>query len=213
MHLIFLPHSNHRQTRYNSRMKCFMFGLGNPGEKYATTRHNVGFMALEQAVRSCSSQEFAAQAREQSKLHAKLYRVCDIFFAEPETYMNDSGRAVLSTIEYFDKELAAQIRAGQPAGSLEKPTVIVFYDDLDIALGEWKIQFGRGPKVHNGVNSVRQYLGSDLFLHVRIGIDGRQGQRLQSGSEYVLTPFYGEERTVIAQTLEMVVEDVLKRVR
>lgn len=194
-------------------MKRFVFGLGNPGEKYQNTRHNVGFMLLEELVQTCSGNTFADGARDYPKLHAKLYRVCDTFFAQPTTYMNDSGRAVHSVIEYFDKDLAAQLRSGQEAGSAQSPSMTLLYDDLDIPLGKFKIQFGKGPKVHNGVNSVCQYMGSDAFLHVRIGIDGRDGQRSQSGSEYVLTPFFGQERAILTETFSAVSTELRRRLQ
>jgi peptidyl-tRNA hydrolase, PTH1 family len=169
-------------------------------------------MVLEKLVQGCSGQSFLSAAREPAKTQAKVYRVCDTFFAEPQTYMNESGRAVAGVIEYFDKELWVTLKQGGAAGTLTSPMLIIIYDDLDIALGEWKIQFGKGPKVHNGLNSVRQYLGSDNFLHVRIGIDGRQGQRAQAGSDYVLTPFLAEEKPIIDQVITKVCQDLLNRV-
>lgn len=194
-------------------MKRFVFGLGNPGQKYQHTRHNVGFILIEELVRKCSGNDFTVNAREYPKLHAKLYRICDTFFAESTTYMNESGRAVQSVIEYFDKDLSAALRTGEMAGTAEHPSIILIYDDLDIQLGQYKIQFGKGPKVHNGLNSVRQYLGTDAFLHVRVGVDGRNGKRTQSGSEYVLTPFFGPEQQVLAQTLSAVSEELHRRLQ
>jgi PTH1 family peptidyl-tRNA hydrolase len=127
--------------------------------------------------------------------------------------MNESGDAVVATLDYFDKDLLKEIKSGSPAGTSEKPRLIVIYDDLDIPLGQWKLQFGKGPKVHNGLNSIRQHLGSDQFLHVRIGVDGRQGVRHQSGRDYVLTPFYGQEVDTIAQVLSEVGEALRHRLQ
>lgn len=189
-------------------MKQFVFGLGNPGEKYAHTRHNAGLMTLERLVKNKTHQDFSQVAQKNAKLYASYYRSGDIFYAMPQTYMNDSGQAVRAMIEYFDKPLSADIADGKPAGTAEKPAIIIFYDDLDITVGQAKIQFGKGPKVHNGITSVRQHLNSDLFLHVRIGVDGRGGLRSQPGSDYVLAPFLSEERQVLEECLENVCQKV-----
>lgn len=194
-------------------MKQFVFGLGNPGEEYQKTRHNVGYQAIDFLTKKLSNQDFSEVSREHHKTKATFYRSGEIFVAKSLTFMNETGEAVLGTLDYFDKELVESLRSGQPAGSAEKPALIVIYDDLDIPLGQWKLQFGKGPKVHNGLNSIRQHLGSDQFLHVRIGVDGRQGVRQQSGRDYVLTPFLGEEKNQISNVLEAVSQVLLQRLQ
>ncbi len=191
-------------------MKQFVFGLGNPGDEYRQTRHNIGYQAIDALTTLLTGQDFSQAAREHHKTKTLLYRTGELFLAKSLTYMNESGEAVLSTIDYFDKQLVTDIKSGKSAGSWEHPQLIVIYDDLDIPVGQWKLQFGKGPKVHNGLNSIRSHLGSDQFLHVRIGIDGRQGVRQQSGKDYVLTPFLGEEQqqmgdvlTEVCQTLRL----------
>ena len=194
-------------------MKQFVFGLGNPGEEYASTRHNVGFRMIELLTRKLTDQDFSEVAREHHKTKASFYRTGEIFLVEPLTFMNESGEAVLSLLDYFDKELVSALKAGQPAGTLDHPSLVVIYDDLDIPLGQWKLQFGKGPKVHNGLNSIRQHLGSDQFLHLRIGIDGRQGVRQQSGRDYVLTPFFGEELKLLEKTLAEACQSLSQRLQ
>jgi len=191
-------------------MKQFVFGLGNPGDEYRLTRHNIGYQAVDALTTLLTGQNFLQAAREHHKTKTVIYRTGELFLAKSLTYMNESGEAVLSTVDYFDKQLVADIKSGKPAGTWEHPQLIVIYDDLDIPVGQWKLQFGKGPKVHNGLNSIRSHLGSDQFLHVRIGIDGRQGIRQQSGKDYVLTPFLGEEQqqmgdvlTEVCQTLRL----------
>jgi PTH1 family peptidyl-tRNA hydrolase len=194
-------------------MKQFVFGLGNPGEEYQATRHNVGYQTVDRITKELTGQSFQESSREQHKIKSRLFRAGELFFAESLTYMNESGDAVVATLDYFDKDLLKEIKSGSPAGTSEKPRLIVIYDDLDIPLGQWKLQFGKGPKVHNGLNSIRQHLGSDQFLHVRIGVDGRQGVRHQSGRDYVLTPFYGQEVDTIAQVLSEVGEALRHRLQ
>lgn len=194
-------------------MKQFVFGLGNPGEEYRSTRHNVGYQAISALTRMLTGLDFEAAAKVQQKTKARYYRKGDIFLAESLTYMNESGEAVSGMLDYFDKELLKEMKSGAPAGTAEHPLLIVIYDDLDIPIGQWKLQFGKGPKVHNGVNSIRQHLGTDQFLHVRVGIDGRQGRRDQSGRDYVLTSFYGEEVAQIETVLEAVSANLRQRLQ
>jgi len=194
-------------------MKQFVFGLGNPGDEYQNTRHNVGYMAVDALTKELTNQDFYTNAREHHKTKSVFCRAGDVFLAKSLTYMNETGEAVLGVLDYFDKELVAGLKANHAAGTAEKPQLVVIYDDLDIPLGQWKLQFGKGPKVHNGLNSIRQHLGSDQFLHIRIGIDGRQGVRHQSGRDYVLTPFYGEEQQQIAAVLKDVCATLRQRLQ
>ena len=97
-------------------------------------------------------------------------------------FMNDSG--------FFVKKLVEQYRA--------KPSDLwVIHDDLDIPLGSYKIQKGKGPKLHNGVNSIEEELGTDEFWRVRVGVDNRDQESRISGEEYVLQDFSQEERGAI----------------
>jgi peptidyl-tRNA hydrolase, PTH1 family len=194
-------------------MKRFVFGLGNPGKEYQQTRHNIGFVVIDELTKKLTSQDFDQISTNNGKFYASYYKANDIFLVKPQTFMNVSGKAVTTIIDYFDKELLKRLQAGETVGSLEKPVVVCVYDDLDIPLGQWKMQFGRGPKVHNGLQSIRQYLKSDLFLHVRVGVDGREGVRNQAGSDYVLSQFWGEENTTIEQVVEEICQDLVKRLQ
>jgi PTH1 family peptidyl-tRNA hydrolase len=155
-------------------------------------------MLLERVVGRLLDVDFATTAREISRLSARLLIAQQRVFAVPTTYMNESGRAVRSVIEYYDKTLLVT--------SSEK--IILLYDDLDIPLGQWKIQRGKGPKVHNGLNSVRDHLGTDAFTHVRIGVDGRAGMRTVSGSDYVLQQFLPTELSELERVMSILCDEV-----
>lgn len=119
---------------------------------------------------------------------AKL-NLTDVALFKPSTFMNKSGVAV--------KKL--QVRNLQD--------LYVVHDDLDIELGKFKISFGKGPKVHNGLNSIYEQLGTKDFWHVRIGIDNRAAIGFKgTGEDYVLQNFRPEEREIIkniCQELEL----------
>lgn len=180
-------------------MKIIM-GLGNPGNQYAKTRHNAGFLLLDHLVEALekAGKENAHRQWQQSKKGQLLYRwFGDIELIKPQTFMNLSGKA------------ASYVLKKHPQLKLED--VIVAYDDLDIALGSYKIQFGKSPKAHNGIISICQALGTDNFWHVRIGVDSRSGIRSQSGKEYVLTGFTGEEQQQLRQTLQEISQTLLSQ--
>jgi PTH1 family peptidyl-tRNA hydrolase len=106
--------------------------------------------------------------------------------------MNESG--------VFVKKLVDQYK-------LEPSNLYIAHDDLDIPLGAYKIQLGVGPKVHNGVNSVEEELGTKDFWRVRIGVDNRKPDDRTSGEEYVLQDFTAEER----KALDGVIQEICKK--
>src|SRR3990167_10011796 len=107
-------------------------------------------------------------------------------------FVNDSG--------VFVNKLVEQYRA--------KPSDLwVIHDDLDIPLGSYKIQKGKGPKLHNGVNSIERELGTDEFWRVRVGVDSRDPESRISGEEYVLQDFSQEERGA----LDMAIAEICKK--
>ena len=113
---------------------------------------------------------------------------------KPDTFMNRSGAAV----------------------KREEPNLrflYVVHDDLDIELGKFKLSFGKGPKVHNGLKSIYEQLGTKDFWHVRIGIDNRAAAGFRgTGEEYVLENFRPEEREIIKDVIDKVVAEVKKEV-
>lgn len=173
-------------------MKYF-FGLGNPGEKYSNTRHNVGQMLLQYLAGENST------FLEKKKLKSSVLQSSDSqsWYVKPTTYMNESGLAVFSFLSFFKVDVNS-----------EKEQIFILYDDLDIELGIYKIQFGKGPKVHNGLNSVVSHLGTDQFTHIRIGVDGRGGQRQVPGKSYVLQPFSQDEMITVERVFAEIKEEL-----
>ncbi len=171
----------------------FVFvGLGNPGEEYARTRHNTGFLLAD-----ALAQVTGGHWENQRKVLSLVARTEQALLVKPQTYMNESGVAVQKVVSYY--KLAPDMNNQLWVG----------FDDLDLPFGSFKIQFGRGPKVHNGLLSVYQHFGTDQFWHVRIGADSRAGDRSLPGSSYVLQPFTSEEQdkllgifTTIINTLQ-----------
>ncbi len=164
--------------RGKARMKI-VIGLGNPGKKYERTRHNAGFMAVDELARSLRL-ELGLE-----KCHALLGKGAlgteKVLLAKPQTYMNDSGRSVAALLK------DAYASAAE---------LIVLHDELDLAAGTVRVKSGGGHGGHNGLRSIIEHLGTADFVRVRIGV-GRPVPGMDT-ADYVLSPFFAEEREAAA---------------
>ena len=148
-------------------------GLGNPGNKFKKTRHNVGFMFLNMLADN-NKLDWSNSKRFQSQI-AKWNSTT---LLKPQTYMNKSG-------------IAVQIFC-QKNGIKDFKSLLVIHDELDLPLGEFKLSFAKSSPSHNGVSSIEEKLGSDQFWRLRIGTENRELKEI-SGKEYVLQRFSQEE--------------------
>lgn len=171
-----------------------LVGLGNPGSKYAQTRHNLGFVVTNALVQKHSDQN-DNQWKNSKKHHALIKQITinnqEITLMQPHTFMNNSGEAVQSYAQYF---------------KINTQDIFVIYDDLALPIGKLRVRLGGSAGGHKGVQSVIDHLGTDEFLRIRLGI-GVEEQPMPT-EEFVLAPFSaGEERTIrsmIDRTVEAV---------
>lgn len=166
-------------------------GLGNPGDKYDKTRHNTGFMVLDELARELRSEKWDMSKKYNSYL---VVENSDLILAKPQTFMNESGKA-LSAISNFFK--------------IPADDIYVIHDDLDIRFGEYKIQKGVGPKVHYGVQSIEESLGTKEFWRVRIGVDNRDPENRTPGETYVLQGFSLDELLKLKAVTDSVIKELL----
>lgn len=177
-----------------------LVGLGNPEKRFELTRHNAGACLV-----NLIAQQRQLSWRTQPKLKAELAMIQSdqadkrAILVKPTVYMNQSGEAVRQVVSFY------QDIAG------EYPKLLIIHDDLDLELGQYKIQYDRGPKVHNGLRSIYQHLHTSLFWHVRLGVDGREGQRLSAGADYVLSNFSASEKIRFDQTLRQCAAELSER--
>lgn len=163
-------------------MKLFV-GLGNPGERYARHRHNVGFMAVE---RIADRHGFGPwRSRFQGKLAEGTLNGERVWLLEPQTFMNESGRAVAEAARFMKLPLA---------------DVILFHDELDLAAGKVRVKLGGGVAGHNGLRSTDACLGSKDFKRVRIGI-GHPGHKDRVVG-HVLSDFHKAEQAWLEPLLD-----------
>lgn len=147
-------------------------GLGNPGVKYEKTRHNVGFMVVDELARNYKSKI------SNSKLKSEMFFLeSDVLVIKPLTFMNLSGE-VVATVKNFYK-----IAVGD---------IWVIHDDVDLEVGRIKIQIGGGSAGHNGLNSIIENLGSSDFVRFRVGVGRPQNPNIPI-EDYVLQNCSGGE--------------------
>lgn len=119
----------------------------------------------------------------------------NIIAKKSDQFMNESGIFVAKTLK---------------KSNLKPKDLYLVHDDLDIKLGEFKIQFGKGPKDHNGVLSTNDSLGTDQYWHIRIGIDNRPGDNRPMGQEYVLENFPLKEKEILQGVIEKACKKLLE---
>lgn len=167
-----------------------VIGLGNPGDEYIGTRHNVGFMVVD-AIAASKGIEI-----NQSKFKAFVGKGNiggeDVILFKPQTYMNRSGESVSSLLSFF---------------KLPPSDCIVVCDDLDLPPGKVRVRERGGHGGHNGLRSIIELTGSQEFVRVRIGI-GRPKDP-SNGADYVLSPFTKNERPLIEDAIEKALKAVV----
>jgi peptidyl-tRNA hydrolase, PTH1 family len=175
-------------------MASLIVGLGNPGGEYAHTRHNVGWMCLDELE---SRGRFGRERRQgPARVREGAVDGYDLVTARPQTYMNVSGRAAAHLVD----------RYGVPPTDL-----IVVHDDVDLPLGRLRLKRGGGAAGNKGVLSIADSLRTQDFLRVRIGVS-RPPERDQM-IDYVLDRFTREERDTLAAVLPRAASAVMALVR
>jgi PTH1 family peptidyl-tRNA hydrolase len=165
-----------------------LVGLGNPGPRYAGNRHNIGFMAVDAIVRrhsfSSIRERFHGLTAEGTIDGEKVLALA------PQTFMNDSGRAVQAAVQFF---------------KLQPTDVIVLYDEIDLPLGKVRVKRAGGAGGHNGIRSIDAHIGTD-YWRVRMGVD-HPGQK-EMVKAYVLTDFFKEEHETVQSMLDAVADAI-----
>jgi PTH1 family peptidyl-tRNA hydrolase len=189
------------ERRGAPRVDVLVVGLGNPGDGYANTRHNVGFQAASRLA-TRARLDFAVKAAE-SRIAEGSLGSTKVAIARPQTFMNDSGKAVRRLLDRYRLDPAA---------------MVVVTDDVDLPLGRLRVREKGGPGTHNGMRSIVSEVGEG-FPRIRIGV-APVDPRTEIGdlAEYVLTPFAADERADVervvdraAEALEVAIRDGLRR--
>lgn len=173
-------------------------GLGNPGEKYLNTRHNVGFLVLDHLLQKLEKvKETFWEENGKFKALTKEIEIDGekIVLMKPTTFMNDSGIAVQKYASYY---------------KIEPQDVYVLHDELDLPIGKIKIRFGGSSAGHNGVSSIIETLGTDKFLRIRLGIGKESRTRnTHDSADYVLGTFAASEKGKIKTMINQAIKNIL----
>ncbi len=162
-------------------------GLGNPGQRYNDTRHNTGFKVIDLWSRGLGVRLTNRRFRSRNT----LTRIRDkkIILFCPLTFMNLSGQSVKACVDYYD---------------LANTEVLVTHDDIDLPVGRIKVVNNGGAGGHKGVLSIIQHLGSMQFPRIKVGIGRpRFGESIE---DYVLAPFYNDEKKIMERVIRMAVQ-------
>lgn len=171
-------------------------GLGNPGEKYALTRHNIGFMVLDKlAKKLVSGSEIKWNFDHKAKAEILTIENPGIILVRPQTFMNASGQAVARILKYHE------IKASDD--------LFIVHDDVDLPLGKVKIRLGGASAGHHGVESIIRELRSAEFTRIRLGIGRPRTGEIKSTKDvenYVLEGFGESERGELKKMVKKAVE-------
>ena len=166
-------------------------GLGNPGDEYARTHHNAGYIVADKLAR-----RWQAEWRDETGFEARLARArhegCDVLLCQPLTYMNASGMAVRRVQDYF---------------RVSPSQVLILVDDADLSLGEIRLRPDGGSGGHHGLESVASHLGTAQYARLRLGI-GRSDPAQRQIKDYVLSRFRPEEMDLLQAMSDRAVEQV-----
>jgi len=186
----------------------YLVPLGNPGEQYQATRHNVGWVAMDYCVNAWRLPQPLASRSESGQVTQGVVNETEVKILYPDTFMNNSGSAVVKLV---------------PKNEINQ--LIVIHDDIDLPFGEIKLVQGRGGGGNNGVSSIIQKLESKDFIRVRIGIAPKsfwtgQTKRPAGGGpleRFVLKPFTKTEQKElefvyekVKDAIEMIIKDGLE---
>jgi len=166
-----------------------VIGLGNPGQEYRDTRHNIGFRVLDLLARRAGRRFEVAGEMGRKVWTAEVsasWGEC-VVLAKPRTFMNRSGRGAAALCRHYD---------------VQPERMIVVYDDADLALGRIRLRHEGGTGGHNGIRSIAEVLGSGAFPRVRLGVRG-EGREERDLADYVLEPFATDEERVAEALVEL----------
>ncbi len=161
-------------------------GLGNPGKKYAGTRHNIGFNVVEALKEKSNFPDFKFD----KKFNGSISEKEGVTLLKPETYMNKSGISIASFSRYY---------------KISPENIVVIHDDVDFLLGKLKVDKGRSSGGHKGVQSIINHLSTKNFWRLRFGV----GRKNRKAGEIALQKFSREEEVAVKEMIDKSVSEII----
>lgn len=165
-------------------------GLGNPGPDYSRTRHNVGFMAIDEIISCYGFSHCKVKRRPHGEFTNGQVDDNKLILLKPLSFMNESGKSVGEAMRYY---------------GLETSQIVVFHDEIDLVLGKIRVKSGGGHAGHNGIRDIEKHVGNGFF-RVRLGV-GRP-DRKSSVSRHVLGNFSRSDQSIIEPMLKLVAKKI-----
>ena len=177
-----------------------IIGLGNPGEKYTGTRHNVGFEFLDKLKTEWNFPDFQLEKKFNAEISKGKVEKQDVLLIKPQTFMNLSGQAVLNILHFY---------------KILPENILILHDDLDLPLGTFRLAEDSRSAGHNGVQNIIDQLDTQKFRRLRIGIDVKSdpstdlsAEALAKAESFVLQKFSAEEKEKIEKLFPEVLEKI-----
>ena len=181
-------------------------GLGNPGKKFENTRHNVGFMAIDEFANKNNFPGFKLNKKYAAEISEGNFGGKTVLLAKPQTFMNESGKTVSKIISNFKFQI---------------PNLVVIHDDIDLPVGKIKIVQERGSAGHKGVESIIENIGNKNLIRIRIGVAPQRTRALVhrcTAEKIVLKKISKNEKKIVsgaisksAETLNCLLDEGLER--
>ncbi len=179
----------------------FIIGLGNPGIKYESTRHNIGFMVVDELAR-----QHSLSWQEDKKNKALVAKGTDYVLVKPQTFMNLSGQTTTALLRYY--HLLPRTIFGTKKDSDLTSVLTVIHDELDLPFGKYKVASNSSSAGHNGVQSIINHLKTKNFQRIRIGISTDSRENIP-GDKFVLQRFSDEE----IKQIEKILPEILSKIK
>lgn len=177
----------------NSSIVRLIVGLGNEGEKFRFSRHNVGFNFIETLKTTLENNlGLVAETTSENEYTSYYFRSIAVTLLKPKLFMNRSGDSLLAYLKY--KHLK------------DFEEMLVIHDDLDIPFGKYKLHLSKSPKSHNGILSIESALKTTQFFRLRIGIDNRADKTILA-SNFVLMNMNKTEKTILDELMKQIIKD------
>ncbi|MFA7076678.1 MAG: aminoacyl-tRNA hydrolase [Candidatus Izemoplasmatales bacterium] len=174
-------------------MKRLVVGLGNPGKKYANSKHNIGFIAMDKFAEIKK-----IKYKNSVRFNAEVAEYKDSILAKPKTYMNNSGYSIFKIADYYNIDIN---------------DIFIIYDDIALPFAKLRLRFKGGAGGHNGIKSILSHLNSEEFNRLRFGIDKPDSKEMK---DYVLSDFSKSEMKILDDemiTVTSIIDDFISGVR
>lgn len=180
--------SSIRFTTYGMNKQLLIVGLGNPGEEYDLTRHNIGFHCLDAFAAKLYFDAWVNKKDLKCLMAKQTINETTVLLCKPQTFMNLSGEAVQALCHFY---------------KIQPSDVIVIQDELDIDFGKIRLGTGGSSAGHNGIKSITKLLGTEDYGRVRVGIGPKTHQQMET-SDFVLQKFSTDQRANLPKLIKEV---------